>query len=55
MILPLVKYDGAQAILVWIFFFMFSNLRFNTVVAKSALLIYNLSRDLQKMPEKRLL
>lgn len=43
----------AYAILVWIFFFHVLHLLFSTVVAKSALLIYNPSRDLQKVPEKR--
>lgn len=46
----------AHAILVWIFFFfMFSDLLFTTVEAKSVLLIYNPSRDSQKMREERLL
>lgn len=46
----------AHAILVWIFFFfMFSDLLFTAVEAKSVLLIYNPSRDSQKMREERLL
>lgn len=54
MIHPSVKYGGGTCYSCTDFF-MFSDLLFSTVVAKSALLIYNPSRDLQKMPEKRLL
>lgn len=54
MIHPSVKYGGGTCYSC-MDFFMFSDLLFSTVVAKSALLIYNPSRDLQKMPEKRLL
>lgn len=47
------KMEGA--ILIWIFVFMFSDLLFNAVVAKSALSIYNPSGDLQKTLGIRLL
>lgn len=54
MIHPLVKYGGGTCYSCMDFYFMFSDLLFSTVIAKSALLIYNPSRDLQKMMEKRL-
>lgn len=44
----------AHASLVWIFFIflVLSVVLFSTVVAKSAILIYNPSRDLQKTLDK---
>lgn len=55
MIHHLVKYEGGTCYSCMDFYFMFSDLLFSTVVAKSAFLIYNPARDLQKMLEKRLL